>query len=73
MTKIRLTLEAAGPTKKKVLQALDLQASQFFGDEPYRLEGPIEFEVEQVVKTVQEILQYRWSAVAHYVNKESNA
>lgn len=70
MIPISIRVEAAGPSKQTVLDLLQMQAKNFFGDEEFRLDGVVHFEVESFVSSIQqsERTNLRWAGLADYVN-----
>lgn len=68
MVEVTLSVEAAAPTKAGLLEILEAQAAKFFGDEEYRLDGPIRCGLETYVETPTGKEALRWNGTADYVN-----
>jgi len=64
---IRLRVEMDGASRGDLLERLDMQARQFFGEVPYRLTGNVEVDVTEDVQTVagKTVMQV-WTGTAYF-------
>lgn len=64
-TRLRVSME--GANRADLMARLELQAAQFFGDQPYRLTGKVDVDVLEAVRSVagKEILQV-WEGTAYF-------
>lgn len=68
VVKIRLRVETTGGSMGDLLTSLGNQARQFFGDEPYTIDGPVEVDTEEQVRDVGgKTAVLSWRGVATYV------
>ena len=64
---IRLRVEMEGENRAHLLSRIEMQAKQFFGELPYRLQGDVEVSVEEDVQTVagKSVMQV-WAGTAYF-------
>ena len=62
----RLRVEMQAGSRTHLLRLLDAQAAQFFGEEPYRLVGHVDVDVETVETVAGKTVQLAWVGTAYF-------
>lgn len=62
----RLRVEMQAGSRTDLLRRLNAQAQQFFGEEPFRLVGNVEVDVETIETVGGQTVQLAWMGTAYF-------